>query len=99
VRHQPLELVLGAVRGEVGDLRLEGEHQIARRVDDARAEVEDAAGVAAPRGGELRRVRIEADAEQRIVVCLAARQPLDEVHAASAALSASRAASSAALPV
>jgi hypothetical protein len=29
-----LQLVLGAVRGEVGDLRLEGDHQVVRGVDD-----------------------------------------------------------------
>jgi hypothetical protein len=67
VRDQALELVLGALRGEVGDLRLERDHQIAGRVDDGRAEVEDACRVVLPRAGELAGLGVEPDAQQRIV--------------------------------
>ncbi len=53
VLDQPLELVFGALRGEVGDLRLEGADQVLGRIDDGGAEIEDARGVAAPVAGEL----------------------------------------------
>ena len=46
VRDQRLQLVLGAARGEVGDLRLEAAHQVGRGIDDALAEFED--GVVTP---------------------------------------------------
>ena len=72
VGDQPLELRFGAVRGEVGDLRLEGDDQVLRRVDDGGAELEDARRVAAHRAGKARRVGVEADAEQRAVGALGA---------------------------
>ena len=55
---------IGAVAGEVGDLRLVGDHQVFRRIDDGRAEVVDAAGVALPLVGELAGLGVEADAEE-----------------------------------
>ena len=40
VRDQLLEFRLGTFRREVGDLRLEGAHQVRRRIDDVAAEGE-----------------------------------------------------------
>ena len=73
VGDQALELRFGAVRREVGDLRLEGETRSWVAIDDRGAEVEDARRVAAPRAGKARRLGVEADAEQRSVGALGAR--------------------------
>ena len=82
VRHQPLQLRLGALRREVGDLRLEGAHQVVRRIDDGGAEIEDARRIAAPRRREPGRLGVEADAQHRIAGLRRAAQAADEVFAA-----------------
>jgi hypothetical protein len=46
VGDQRFELVLGAARGEVGDLRLEGAGEVGRGVGDLAAEAEDGVGLA-----------------------------------------------------
>jgi hypothetical protein len=81
VRHQPLQLVLGTVRGEVRDLRLEGAHQVLRRIDDACAEVEQALRVATPGQWQLRRLGVEADTQQRLAAPLRRGQTIEKVHA------------------
>jgi hypothetical protein len=66
VLHQPLELVFGAVRGEVGDLRLEGAHQVVpwRRRWRRRSR---RCGWRRPcpreRAGKLRGLRVQPDAQ------------------------------------
>jgi hypothetical protein len=81
--------VFGALRGEVGDLRLEGADQVLRGVDDGCAEIEDARGVAAPVGGELRRLRVQPDAQHRVVGGLGRAQHVAEFHTRRASLAAS----------
>jgi hypothetical protein len=48
VGHQAFQLVFCAVRGKVGNLRFEGNHQVGGGVHHGGAKVEDAAGVTAP---------------------------------------------------
>jgi hypothetical protein len=67
VRDQRFELVLGAARGEVGDLRLEGAGQVGRGIGDLAAEAEDRVRLVLQMGREFRRIGVEADAEQRVV--------------------------------
>jgi hypothetical protein len=62
------ELGFGAARGEVGDLRLESADQIGGGVDDRGAEAVDAIRPVFEGGREFRRIGIEADAQQRIVL-------------------------------
>ena len=45
VSNQRFELVFGAARGEVGDLRLEGAGEVGRGVGDFGAEAEDRVGL------------------------------------------------------
>ena len=81
VLDQPLELLLGAVRGEVRDLRLEGDHQVAGGVDDGGAEVEDAAGLVLPGTGEARGLRVQAHTEQGLVLSFGGGELVGEAHA------------------
>jgi hypothetical protein len=67
VRDQRFELVLGAARGEVGDLRLEGAGKVGRGIDDLAAEAKNSVGRILEMGGESGGVGVEADAEQRVV--------------------------------
>ena len=76
---QPLELVLGALGGEIGDLRLEGAHQVVRGFDDGRAEVEDARRIVAPGRRKSRRFGVQAHAQHRRMARLHRRQLLAEV--------------------
>ena len=78
---KPLQLFFSAVRSEVRNLRLEGDGRVGRGVDDGRAEVVDAAGVAFEPGGKARRVGIEAHAEQGAVLALGAAQHVEKGHA------------------
>ena len=62
---QPFELWLGTLRGEVGELRLEGTDGVGRRVDDRLAELVRRVG---PRRECIRQpsgVGVEPDAEHR----------------------------------
>ena len=67
VRNQSLQRVLGAVRGEMRDLRFERADEIRGRIDDGATEREDCIGIIAQRSRKPRRFRIETDAEQRVV--------------------------------
>ena len=80
VLDQGLELVLGAVGCEVGDLGLEAAHQVGGGVDDLRAELEDGVGPALQVGGEFRRVGVEADAEQAVALLPGGAEGGHEVH-------------------
>ncbi len=64
VRDQPLQRALGAERGEVRDLRLEGAGVIGRGIDDGAAEREHRVRIVLQVCWEFRRFRIEADADQ-----------------------------------
>ena len=81
VGNELLELRLGAMGREVGDLRLEGDDEVAGGVDDGGAEVEDAARVAAHGEWKTRRVGIQADAEQRAMGLFGPPELLGEPHA------------------
>jgi hypothetical protein len=80
VADQRFELVLGAVRREVGDLRLEGAGEVGRGVGDRLAEFEDGVAAALQMGGEFRRVGVEADAEQGIVARPGGGETVGEGH-------------------
>jgi hypothetical protein len=82
VLHQLFELGFGAVGREIGNLRLEGDDQVGRGVDDARAEVIDAARVALELPREFGWLRIEPHAEQRTVFLLCGGQLVEESHGA-----------------
>jgi hypothetical protein len=71
--HQALKLVLGPVGGEVGDLRLEGYRLVGRGIDDGGSKVKNLAGIAAPMGRELGRIRVQTDAEHRLVAAFSVR--------------------------
>ncbi len=58
VRQQVFELVFGAVRGKIGDLRLEGQRQVGGGIDDGSAKVVNARRVAAPGVRKARRVGV-----------------------------------------
>src|SRR5690606_32677403 len=55
---------------------------IGRGLDDGGTEIVDAAGIAAQAGREARRVRVQADAEQGLVLALRRAQHVEEGHAA-----------------
>ena len=57
---------LGALRREVGDLRLEGADEIGGGVDDGAAEPLDRVGRAVEHGRQLRRIGVEPDAQHRL---------------------------------
>ena len=76
VRDQALELVFGAVGGEVGNLGLEGQHLVGGGVDDGCAEVKNALRVAAPMQREFGGIRIQAHAQERLVEVLRVAQLL-----------------------
>ncbi len=80
VFHQLFQLVFGAVRGEVGDLRLEGDHQVGGGVDDGGAEVVDLAGVTLQAGRETRGFGVQPHAQHGAVAPLRLLQHLDEGH-------------------
>jgi hypothetical protein len=82
VLHQLFELVFGAVRGEIGDLRLEGDRQVGRGIDDGGAKVVDLAGIALQPGGEPGGFGVEAHAQQRAVAALGGAQLVQEDHGA-----------------
>ena len=82
VLHQPFELVFGAVRGEVGNLRLEGTHQVRRGVHDGGAEVVDAVRVAAHALREARGFGVQADAEHGVVARGGVAQHVEKGHPA-----------------
>ncbi len=83
VTDQPFQLFFGAVRSEMCDLRLEGDHQVMRGVDDVGAEIEDAVRVVLPGSREFRRIGIEADTEQRLIERFGTCQLVDKTHAVS----------------
>ena len=58
VFHQALELAFGAVRGKVGNLRLEGDHQVGRGIHDGGAKIVNLVGVAFEFAGKLGGVRV-----------------------------------------
>ena len=66
VRAHRLERRLGAVRGEVGDLRLEGADEVGGGVDDGAAESLDRVGRPVERRRQPRRIGVEPDAQQRL---------------------------------
>jgi hypothetical protein len=66
MRDQACQRVLGAERGEVGDLRLEAAHVWRSGIDDRAAEVEHRVPVGGELRRKLRRLRIEPDADQRV---------------------------------
>ena len=78
VRQQPFELRLGARRGEIRELRLEGADEVGGRVDDLAAEGVDRVWRITQRRGQTRRIGIESDAEQRPGLLPASREPIDE---------------------
>ena len=82
VADQGFELVLSAMGGEVGDLRLEGTDEVGRGIGDGAAEVEDGVAAALEARREFGRVGIEADAEQLVVLRPGGLQGGREIHAA-----------------
>ena len=82
VGHQTLQLLFGAVRGEVGDLGLEGHGQVGRGVDDGGAKVEDLAGVALPVAREFGGFRVKAHAQEGRVLALGALEHVKKGHGA-----------------
>ena len=81
VGHQTLQLLFGAVRGEVGDLGFEGHGQVGRGVDDGGAKVEDLAGVALPMARKFGGFWVQAHAEQGGVLALGALEHVKKGHA------------------
>ncbi len=75
-----LELVFGAQRGKIGDLRLEGAGQVGGGIDDRLAELHDRIRLAGQVRREARQVRVEAHTQQRIVAGPCSRQFLNESH-------------------
>ena len=82
VGDQALQLVFGAVGGEIGDLRLEGADQISRRIDDGGAKIVDFAGIAVQLAGKFGRFRVQADAQHGVVLALCGAQHVEKSHAA-----------------
>ena len=78
VRHQALQLVLSAVRGKVGDLRLEGDDQVGHAVNNCGAKIVDFAGVALEFGGKARWLRVQPDAQHGLVFLLGSTQHVDK---------------------
>ena len=66
VGNHVLEFVFSAAGGKVGNLRLECADGMRRGVDDARAEVVNRARLALDGRRKARRIRVEADAKERI---------------------------------
>ena len=66
VGDQRLQFILGAVRREVRDLRLEGAHQIRGGIDDRAAEGEDRVGACAHCSRQPCGIGVEPHAQQRI---------------------------------
>ncbi len=80
VFHQAFELALGAVCGEVGNLRLEGQHQIGGGIDDGGAKIINLAGVAQKPAGEFGGLRVQAHAQQGVVLALCGAQHVEKGH-------------------
>jgi len=80
MRDQPRERVLGTERGEVRDLRLEAAYIGRGGVDDVAAESEHRIGIGGEPCRELRRFRIQSDADQRVGSRPAVAQCLHEAH-------------------
>ena len=76
ISDQLLELVLCAMRGKVGLLRLESSHQVGGRLDDIAAELEDGGRSARQMARKTRRIRVQADAQQRAVAVPTRRELL-----------------------
>ena len=72
--------VLGAVRGKVGDLRLERNHQIGCGVNDGGAEIVDLVGVALEPPGKLRGFGVQADTKHGTVVVPGGAQHVEKGH-------------------
>ena len=82
VLHQAFELVFGAVGGKVGDLWLEGTHQIGRGVHDGGAEVIDLVRIALHSRRKPRGLRVQAHAQQGVVLRRGVAQHVGEGHGA-----------------
>ena len=82
VGHQPLELTLGAVRGKVGNLRFEGDHQIGCGLHNGSAKIKNAAGIAAQRAREAGRLWVQSHAHHGLVAALSCAQPVKKAHRA-----------------
>ncbi len=80
VRDQLLELVFGALRGEIGDLGLERADQVGGGVDDGAAEREDRPARGGQRRRQARRVRVQPHAQQGIVALPGGGQLFGESH-------------------
>ena len=80
-----LELIFRSVRGVVRELRLVGADQIRRGIDDRLVELEDRRRFAGERRGKPLDLRIEPDADQRIVALPGGRELCDEVASCHAA--------------
>jgi hypothetical protein len=74
VRHQALELVFGAVRRKVGNLGFETAHQIGCGIDNACAKVIDLAGIPLESRRKLGGFRVQAHAQQGVVLALGGAQ-------------------------
>lgn len=66
MRAQRFELVFGAMRGEVGDLRLEAACVGRGGIDDAAAEFQDGFGPALQLMRKALRIRVQADLQQGV---------------------------------
>ena len=77
--HQALQLAFGAVGGEVGNLRFEGDHQIGHAVDDGGAKVVNLVGVTLELAGEFGGLRVQAHAQHGMVLAFCGAQHVEEV--------------------
>ena len=75
-----LQLVFGACRSEIGNLRLEGAGEIGGGIDDALAERQYRIGPGLQMGRNTRDVRVQPDAQQRIVTLPGGSQFGAEIH-------------------
>ena len=74
VGHEFFQLVFGAVGREVGDLWLEGYHQVRRGIDDGSAEIKNLSRIALDGGGEFGRLGVQPDTQHRMVLALGSAQ-------------------------
>jgi hypothetical protein len=80
VGDQVLQLVFGALGGEIGDLRLEGAGQVGGGIDDALAESQHRIRPALEVGRKTLDVRVQPDAQQGVIVLPGGSRLGTEIH-------------------
>ena len=82
VLHQPLQLGFGTVGCKVGDLRLVGQRHIGRGIDNGRAKIKDATGIARKGCGQPANIRVQANTQQGLVALFGRAKHVKKSHCA-----------------